>query len=95
MDTEEIIEAEIAPRLHQSFDPYTVNALLTRATLCYVTTRGDGRKKHRAFVHSICVDKRAVDVWGAEVAARQEQEWQALFDLTDSPDREAMEGERT
>ena len=79
MDTETAIQTQIEPRLVEAFDRHVANALLTRATLCYVTTMGTETKRYAAFVRSICSDTRLIQKWGSEGARQQEKDWLALF----------------
>jgi hypothetical protein len=55
-------------------------ALLTQATLCYVTTIGPESKRYAAFVRSICSDPRLLEAWGTGRAHEQDKGWGALVD---------------
>jgi hypothetical protein len=79
VDTETIIETQIEPKLVEAFGLQVANSLLTRATLCYVTADGGEEQRYGAFVHSICSDGRAVRLWGAAEAAKQERAWRDLI----------------
>jgi hypothetical protein len=79
MDTEAAIETRIKPQLIDSFGPHVAKSLLTLATLSYVVTSGDERRKYKAFVHSICSDDRVLSTWGERAVARQIEEWEALL----------------
>ena len=81
MDAETAIETTIEPQLIDALGRQVANSLLTRATLCYVTIRGDDRKRFEAFVNEICSDDRLISLWGEPAAAKQEEKWIALFGL--------------
>jgi hypothetical protein len=79
VDAETAIETRIEPQLKVEFGHQTSNALLTRATLCFVTIGGEESNRYEAFVHAICSDEQVVSVWGEMGAAEREEEWKALI----------------
>ena len=79
MDAETAIQTRIEPVLVDVFGRHVANSLLTRATLCYVTTAGTGPKRYAAFVDSVCSDERLVRAWGPERAREQANDWLALL----------------
>jgi hypothetical protein len=81
MDVEKAIATEIEPKLNDVFGLSTTRALLTMATLAYVTNVGGKIQRYRAFVDSICTDDRVVREWGEAVAAKQAKEWKDLVPL--------------
>ena len=81
MDVETAVETTIEPQLVDALGRQVANSLLTRATLSYVTIRGDEKKRFEAFVNEICSDDRLINLWGEPAAAKQQEEWIALFRL--------------
>jgi hypothetical protein len=81
MDTETAIDTKIAPQLIEAFGRQVANALLTQATLCYVTVKDEEKKRYNAFVHSICSDERVITAWGKSRTAERKEEWKALVNL--------------
>ena len=79
MNVEEIIETQIKPQLIETLGRQTANALLTQATLSYVSMDGDEPERYRTFVRAICTDRRVINVWGERVAAKRMEEWETLF----------------
>jgi hypothetical protein len=79
VDAETAIQTRIEPMLVDDFGRHVANSLLTRATLCYVTTAGTEPKRYAAFVGSICSDERLVQAWGPERAREQANGWLALL----------------
>jgi hypothetical protein len=79
MDTEAIIQNYIEPILVDTLGFQVANAVLTRATICYVSADGDEEQRYRALVHSICSDERFFDAWGAAEAVGQEKAWLDLM----------------
>ena len=75
MDIEATIDAKIRPRLIEILGRQTANALLTKATLAYVSTDGTEGERIQAFIHAIRSDERVVGEWGEEVLAAHTQEW--------------------
>ena len=82
MDVEDIINANIGPQLVEAFGRQTANALITQATLAYVSTDGPEQEKFEAFVQSICTDPRAIAVWGETGVAERVEDWN--LDLQDA-----------
>ena len=78
MDTETAIRTQIEPKLVEALGQLGANALLTRATLSYVTTLGNESKRYAAFVRTICADEHLIEVWGPERVLWQEKDWQML-----------------
>ena len=94
MDAETAIAAQIEPRLVDILGQHVANTLLTRATLCYVTTIGIELKRYAAFIHSICSDARLIQVWGSEGTRQQEKDWLALLGpLSQVEESDLQEGE--
>ena len=79
MDAETAIRSQIEPSLIDAFGRQVANAMLTRATLCYVLADGAEPKRYGVFVHAICSDERAVRLWGEPGAAEQERVWRDLI----------------
>ncbi len=79
MSIEEIIEAKIKPRLVEAFGRQTGNALITEATLAYVSTDGSEGERVAAFINAIRFDERVINTWGDEVAAVEADEWFSLL----------------
>jgi hypothetical protein len=79
VDTETAIHTQIEPRLVEVLGRPLANALLTHATLCYVTAVGGEAKRYAAFVHSICSDERLARAWGSDGVRQQEKDWLALL----------------
>jgi hypothetical protein len=79
VDVETAIETQIAPQLQDDFGREVGTALLTRATLCFVTMEAEESERYEAFVHAICSDEQVLSVWGAEAAAQREELWKALI----------------
>ncbi len=75
MNIEEIIESKIKPRLVEAFGRRTANALLTEATLAYVSTDGGEGERVAAFIDAIRSDERVLNTWSDEVAAIEVDEW--------------------
>jgi hypothetical protein len=79
VDVETAIETQIEPTLKAEFGHQLSNALLTRATLCFVTSEAEESKRYEAFVHTICSDEQVVSLWGETGAAERKEEWKALI----------------
>lgn len=79
MDIEETIDAKIRPHLIEAVGRQTANALLTQATLAYVSTDGTEADRIRAFVDAIRSDERALSAWGEEILASYADEWITLL----------------
>lgn len=79
MDIEAIIESKIKPRLIEAFGRQTANALLTQATLAYVSTDGSEGERVAAFIEAIRSDERVLNTWSEEVAAIEVDEWMSLL----------------
>lgn len=75
MNIEEIIESKIKPRLVEAFGRQMANALLTEATLAYVSTDGGEGERVAAFIDAIRSDERVQNTWSDEVAAIEVDEW--------------------
>ncbi len=82
MDVEQIIEESIKPQLIEAFGRQTANALITQATLAYVSTDGTEEEKFEAFVQAIRTDSRVIAVWGERGAAERVEDWH--LDLRDT-----------
>jgi len=79
MNVEEIIETRIKPQLIETLGRQTANALLTQATISYVSMDGDELERYRTLVRTICTDERVIDAGGERVAAERMEEWETLF----------------
>jgi len=79
MDIEATIDAKIRPQLIEILGRQTANALLTRATLAYVSTDGIEADRVEAFVDAIRSDERILDAWGEEIVATYVDEWIGLL----------------
>jgi hypothetical protein len=92
VEIETVIAESIEPRLIDSFGREIANALLTQATIRYVTEKGKERERCKAFVHSICFDARVIEAWGTEAAAEQAKRWSARIhsesDSVGEPEKE-------
>ena len=75
MDIEETIESKIRPWLIQSLGRQMANAVVTKATLAYVSTDGGEAERVDAFVDAIRSDERVVSAWSEEMIAAHAQEW--------------------
>jgi len=89
MDIEATIDAKIRPRLIEVLGRQTANALLTKATLAYVSTDGTEAERVEAFIDAIRSDQRILDEWGEEAVATYAHEWISLL----NPDLRAEEEE--
>ena len=79
MDIEATIDAKIRPWLIESLGRQTANALLTKATLAYVSTDGSEAERVEAFIDAIRSDQRVVNAWSEEMIAAYSQEWVDLL----------------
>jgi len=79
MDIEATIDAKIRPRLIEILGRQTANALLTKATLAYVSTDGTEGERIGAFIDAIGSDERILGEWGEEILATHTQEWISLL----------------
>ena len=75
MDIEATIDAKIRPRLIEVLGRQTANALLTKATLAYVSTDGSEGERIGAFIDAIRSDERILNEWGEEILATHADEW--------------------
>jgi len=82
LDVEQIIEESIKPQLIADFGRQTANALITKATLAYVSTDGTEEEKFEEFVRAIGTDPRVLEVWGQQGAAERIEDWH--LDLEDT-----------
>jgi methylenetetrahydrofolate dehydrogenase (NADP+)/methenyltetrahydrofolate cyclohydrolase len=79
MDIEEAIDAKIKPRLIEAFGRQMANALLTKATLAYVSTDGEEDERVAAFIDAIRSDERVVSTWSEEITAVEVDEWVSVL----------------
>lgn len=79
MDIEATIDANIRPRLIEVLGRQTANALLTKATLAYVSTDGTEGERIAAFIDTIRSDERVLEEWGEEMVATHAHEWISLL----------------
>jgi hypothetical protein len=93
MDIETAIETEIGPVLVNTFGVSVGKCLMTLATLAYVTAGGGQTQRYRAFVDSVCSDKRVVRQWGEDEAVRRAKEWKDLVPL--EPETVVVVGQRS
>jgi len=79
MDIEATIDDKIRPRLIEALGRQSANALLTRATLAYVSTDGSERDRIEAFIEAIRSDERVQSAWSEEAIASFSHEWSTLL----------------
>ncbi len=79
MDIEATIDSKIRPWLIESLGRQAANALLTKATLAYVSTDGSEAERVEAFIDTIRSDRRVVNAWSEEMIAAYSQEWVDLL----------------
>ena len=79
MSTDGFIDETIRPQLIETLGRQTANALLTQATLAYVSTDGTEQERYEAFLQSICSDERVTDVLDEEAIAERLKEWRLQF----------------
>jgi methylenetetrahydrofolate dehydrogenase (NADP+)/methenyltetrahydrofolate cyclohydrolase len=79
MDIEATIDAKIRPRLIEALGRQIANALLTKATLAYVSTDGSEAERIEAFVDAIRSDERVTSAWSEEMVATHVDEWISLL----------------
>ena len=84
MDVETAIDSKIKPQLIEAFGRQIANSLLTRATLCYVSTTGSEVERYQAFVRSICSDERVSQALGKQAFAEQIEEWKTMLETAPS-----------
>ncbi len=89
MDIEATIDAKIRPRLIEALGRQVANALLTKATLAYVSTDGSEGERIEAFVDAIRSDERVAGAWSEEMVATHVDEWISLL----KPDLSSAGGE--
>ncbi len=89
MDIEATIDAKIRPQLIEILGRQMANAVLTRATLAYVSTDGNEAERVEAFIDAIRSDERILDAWGEEIVANYVDEWTGLL----SEELRSAEGE--
>jgi methylenetetrahydrofolate dehydrogenase (NADP+)/methenyltetrahydrofolate cyclohydrolase len=75
MDIEATIDASIKPELIEALGRQVANAVLTQATLAYVSTDGAESERIGAFVDAIRSDEQVMGAWGEEALAGLVQEW--------------------
>lgn len=80
MNSEAIIATEVKPQLVEAFGRQTANALITQATLAYVSTDGSEDERFDAFLRALCSDERVVKEWGDEIAAEQMDRWRVAYE---------------
>lgn len=80
MDIEEAIDSKIKPRLIEAFGRQAANALITKATLAYVSTDGGEGERVTAFVDAIRSDERVIDTWSEEITAIEVDEWISVLE---------------
>jgi methylenetetrahydrofolate dehydrogenase (NADP+)/methenyltetrahydrofolate cyclohydrolase len=91
MDIEEAIDSKIKPRLIEAFGRQTANALITKATLAYVSTDGKEHERVAAFIEAIRSDDRVVDTWSEEITAIEVDEWASVLESYGGPEEEETE----
>lgn len=91
MDIEEAIDSKIKPRLIEAFGRQTANALITKATLAYVSTDGEEDQRVAAFIDAIRSDDRVVDTWSEEITAMEVDEWASVLESYGGPEEEETE----
>ena len=89
MDIEATIDSKIRPRLIEALGRQDTNALLTKATLAYVSTDGSEAQRVEAFIDALRTDERVISAWSEEILATHIQEWVGLL----KPDGASHEAE--
>jgi methylenetetrahydrofolate dehydrogenase (NADP+)/methenyltetrahydrofolate cyclohydrolase len=89
MDIEATIDSKIRPRLIEALGRQDTNALLTKATLAYVSTDGSEAQRVEAFIDALRTDDRVISAWSEEILATHMQEWVGLL----QPDGASQEAE--
>jgi methylenetetrahydrofolate dehydrogenase (NADP+)/methenyltetrahydrofolate cyclohydrolase len=79
MSTEGFIDDTIRPRLIDAFGMEAANAMLTRATLAYVSTDGGEQERYEAFLQHLGSDGRVTTAWDQDAIAAQLEEWRLRF----------------
>ena len=79
MSTDGFIDETIRPQLIETLGRQTANALLTQATLAYVSTDGTEQERYEAFLQIICSDEHVTDVMDEETIAERLKEWRLQF----------------
>lgn len=79
MDIEATIDSKIRPRLIDALGRQVANALLTKATLAYVSTDGSEAERIEAFIDAIRSDERVKGAWSEEIVATHVDEWVSLL----------------
>jgi methylenetetrahydrofolate dehydrogenase (NADP+)/methenyltetrahydrofolate cyclohydrolase len=88
MDIEATIDAKIRPRLIEALGRQVANALLTKATLAYVSTDGSEAERIEAFIDAIRSDEHVVGAWSEEMVATHVDEWVGLLKLDTSSEED-------
>jgi len=79
MDVEATIDAKIRPRLIEALGRQVANAVLTKATLAYVSTDGSEAERVEAFIDAIRSDEHVAGAWSEEMVATHVDEWVGLL----------------
>ena len=79
MDAEGFIEDTLKPQLVGALGTQLANALLTKATLVYVSTDENGQARYDAFLETILEDERARNVWDADAVEQNMKDWKLQY----------------
>lgn len=90
MDIEATIDAKIRPHLVEALGRQLANALLTEATLAYVSTDGSEGERVEVFIDTIRTDERMRNNLGEEMVATYADEWRQLLKEHLGPEEEQL-----
>ena len=79
MSTDGFIDDTIKPQLIEVLGRQAANAILTQATLAYVSTDGTEQERYEAFLQSVCSDERVTEIMDEEMIAERLKEWRLQF----------------
>jgi methylenetetrahydrofolate dehydrogenase (NADP+)/methenyltetrahydrofolate cyclohydrolase len=77
VSVETVIDTTIRPQLIEAFGRQLANALLTEATLAYVSTDGSEEERFDAFLQVIRFNDRVIGEWGEATTAVRLEEWRS------------------
>ena len=79
MSTDGFIDDTIKPQLIETLGRQATNAILTQATLAYVSTDGTEQERYEAFLQSVCSDERVTEIMDEETLEERLKEWRLQF----------------
>ena len=79
MSTDGFIDDTIKPQLIEALGRQATNAILTQATLTYVSTDGTEQERYEAFLQAVCSDERVTEIMDEETIAERFKEWRLQF----------------